>query len=298
MSGLALDISVRDVVRDIMLDGSLPAFDKRRRVTAMVKEALRDLGDFCRTRDGRLFFFAKPERQLYDLEQRPFQHLLTVLSGLSSTEPGFRFVVDVLQAETAREAPVVEVHTLSFYDPAGGLLAISDGGGGVWLRERRGTWMSTHNGDHRLLFLTEPDATPWEPEFDKNGEALKWFLGQAPFADGSLSREDQQILEYINLLHLFFPALRPTRMLPAYLGPQGAGKTTRLKMIGRLFLGSRFNVTGLYRDREDAFIAAVTNRTICGLDNADSRIPWLEDALATYATGLRYRLRRLYTMKK
>jgi hypothetical protein len=42
-------------------------------------------------------------------------------------------------------------------------------------------------------------------------------------------------------------------------------------------------------------VAAVSNRVIVGLDNADSRIPWLEDALATYATGLRYQLRRLYT---
>jgi hypothetical protein len=60
-----------------------------------------------------------------------------------------------------------------------------------------------------------------------------------------------------------------------------------------LLLGSTFEVTGLHR--EDAFVAAVTNRTVCAFDNADSRIPWLEDALATYATGHRYRLRRLYT---
>jgi hypothetical protein len=54
-------------------------------------------------------------------------------------------------------------------------------------------------------------------------------------------------------------------------------------------------VTGLSRDREDAFVAAISNRVVVALDNADSRIQWLEDALATYATGLRYRLRRLYT---
>jgi hypothetical protein len=52
---------------------------------------------------------------------------------------------------------------------------------------------------------------------------------------------------------------------------------------------------GLRADTEDAFIAAVTNRLVCGLDNADSRIKWLEDGLATYATRQRYQLRRLYT---
>jgi hypothetical protein len=66
-------------------------------------------------------------------------------------------------------------------------------------------------------------------------------------------------------------------------------------MNGMLFCGPNFDVTGVSANREDAFIAAVSNRVVVALDNADSRIPWLEDHLATYATGLRYRLRRLYT---
>src|SRR5262245_29386601 len=97
------------------------------------------------------------------------------------------------------------------------------------------------------------------------------------------------------VLSQFFPPLRRTRMILACLGPQGSGKSTALRLTGRLLLGSRFDVTGLHRDREDAFIAAVTNRIVCALDNADSRIPWLDDTLATYATGQRYRLRQLYT---
>jgi hypothetical protein len=66
-------------------------------------------------------------------------------------------------------------------------------------------------------------------------------------------------------------------------------------MLGRLLCGPEFDVMNLREKHEDAFVAAVSNRTIMALDNADSRIKWLEDALATYATGVRYRLRRLYT---
>jgi len=53
--------------------------------------------------------------------------------------------------------------------------------------------------------------------------------------------------------------------------------------------------TGIRRDKEDAFVAAVSNRVVLGLDNADSRIDWLPDALALYATGQQFRLRKLYT---
>ena len=84
-------------------------------------------------------------------------------------------------------------------------------------------------------------------------------------------------------------------MIPTFLGPQGSGKTTGERLIGRLLLGPDFEVSGLQRDREDALTAALSNRVILGVDNADSRIPWLPDALAVYATGQRFRLRRLYT---
>jgi hypothetical protein len=102
-------------------------------------------------------------------------------------------------------------------------------------------------------------------------------------------------LRVVGLLQNFFPAVRRTRIIPAFLGPQGSGKTSAERMVGTLFCGPGFEVTGLSRNREDGFVAAVSNRVVVALDNADSRIPWLEDALATYATGHRYRLRQLYT---
>lgn len=294
-SSIEVRSSLPQAIRAVILKKDIAPFDKRREVAQLVEGALRQYGRFCRTADGRLFYFSRPERRLYDLDQRDFQHLVTSTSGLSSTEPYFRFALDVLQASTSQEAPLVEVHTLAWFDPASGVLAISDGGEGMWVHEQGGAWKYGQNGDHDLLFLTEPEATPWTPEFGANGEALQWFLSQFLFAAHPLSRDDQQTLFHLWFLQQFFPRLRRTRVIPACLGPQGSGKTTAERLPGRLLLGPHFDVSGIHREREDAFVAAVTNRVIFGLDNADSRIPWLEDALARYATGERYRLRRLYT---
>ncbi|MGH9357708.1 MAG: hypothetical protein ACRD1O_00865 [Terriglobia bacterium] len=283
-------------IRRIILDKETPPFDKRRSIRDLVKDELLSgrSGFLCQTSDGRSFYFRKSERRLYDLEQRQFQHLLSSVSGLSATETQFRFVLDALQTEAARTT-AVEVHTLSFYDLRTGRLAVSDGGGGVWWRERGGKWEPGYNGDNAILFLTDSDAVPWEPEFSDDG-ALTWLLTQFSFdGQSALSCEEQKTLLMIWLLQNFFPALRRTRIIPAFLGPQGSGKTSAMRMIGTLLCGTEFDVTGLSRDREDAFVAAVSNRVIVALDNADSRVQWLEDALATYATGLRYRLRRLYT---
>ncbi len=293
---LTIDTSLHAEIRAAMLAEKVPTFDKRRRVAGLVDGALRECGEFCRTQDGRLFFFSRVERRLLDLDQRPFQHLLTSLSGLSSTESTCRFVLDILQANTARAARVVDVQTVAAYDPKTGTLAVSDGGAGVWVHERGTPWTLSYNGDGGLLFMTEPDAQSFIPDLAAGDEEIRWFLGRFMFAQHHcLSRDDQQTLFTVFLMHQFFPTLRQTRATPVNLGAQGSGKTTGLRLVGRLLIGPDFEVTGLQRDKEDAFVSAVTNRTVVGFDNADSRVPWLEDALATYATGRRYQLRKLYT---
>src|SRR5262249_49601550 len=141
------DASLHQAVRGAFLNRETPAFDRRRQILSLVDETLLGIGEFLRTADGRLFFFLKPERRLYDLDQRSFQPLLTAISGLSSKEAPFSFVLDKLQAQAARTARLVDVHTLTFFDPATGRLAVSDGAGGVWVRDRGGRWAPTHNGD-------------------------------------------------------------------------------------------------------------------------------------------------------
>jgi hypothetical protein len=288
--------ALQKAIREIVLDRDIPAFDQRRAIRDLVRRELlsHPRGFLCQTADGRGFYFDKSERRLYDLEQKGFQHLLSSVSGLSATETQFRFVLDALQTEAAR-TKAVEVHTQSFYEPRNGTLHVSDGSGGIWSREIQEKWELRHNGDRGILFLTDPDGTPWEPEFTGDG-ALSWLLRQFSLdGQSGLTSKEQQALTLMWLLHNFFPALRRTRTIPAFLGPQGSGKTCAMRMIGTLLCGPQFDVTGLSANREDAFVAAVSNRVVVALDNADSRIPWLEDALATYATGLRYRLRKLYT---
>ena len=151
------------------------------------------------------------------------------------------------------------------------------------------------NGERGLYFVTEREGSPWVPEFSATSDVLDWFLESFCFADATLSREEAKKAFTIWFFQQFFPGLRRTRIIPTFLGPQGSGKTTGERLVGQLLLGPSFDVTGIQREREDAFVAAVTNRVVLGLDNADSKIPWLADSLALYATGQRYRLRKLYT---
>ncbi len=293
--GDGADSELRGAITAIMLSKETKDFIKRRQVAGLAHRCFERDGFFCRTADDRMFYFSKMERRLYDLEGSAFEYLTSSKTGLGKTESVYGFTLHHLKTAAAR-TKALDVHTSAYFDPGTGLLAVSDAATGVWIRERNGEWILSHNGDNGLLFLTEPDAEAFDPDFKADGGNLPWFLNQFLLArHDPLTEEDQRTLLLINWLHGFFPALRRTRPIPCFLGPQGSGKTSGVKLLGRLLVGVRFEVTGLRKEREDAFIAAVCNRVVVGFDNADSRIPWLEDALAVYATGQRYRLRRLYT---
>ena len=101
---------------------------------------------------------------------------MKTLSGLGATESAYRFALDRLQTLTAQSA-AVEVHTLSHYDTKSDLLAVSDGGGKIWVRERGGEWQRGLKGGRGLIFFTDDDSGSWEPEFARDS-FLRFSVGK------------------------------------------------------------------------------------------------------------------------
>jgi hypothetical protein len=64
-----------------------------------------------------------------------------------------------------------------------------------------------------------------------------------------------------------------------------------------LLLGEAFDVTPLTDDSKD-FDAMVTNSTFVAIDNADTKRTWLDDRLATVATGGSIKKREYFTTNK
>jgi hypothetical protein len=281
-------------IREIVLDKDVTPYDKRREIAKLIEEELCTIGELLRTSDSRGFFFHHPERRLYDVEQSEFQRLLVEISGLSATENLFKFSLDIIQTKALRTSRAVEVHSFSFFDGPSNLLAVSDSGPGFWRLDGK-EWRLCRNGDDGIFFLSDSDGTPYEPEFQGAEDSRNWWVQNFLFAHDELSLDDSRVLLLVWLCQQFFPPMRQTRIIPCFLGGQGSGKTSAMRLIGRLLIGPKFDVTGVQRDREDGFVAAISNRSVLALDNVDSKIPWLPDALALYATGQRYRLRKLYT---
>jgi hypothetical protein len=290
-------------VRKIAIERGLHNFDKKRFIADLVEGELKSRGEFYRTYDFLQYFLPNSERRLLELGRPEFTHLLTDVSGLSRTETFFGFVLDRLTV-LARRALPREVHTLSHYNERTGMLSVSDGGRGMWIRERGGHWQRALNGESGIVFRTDPDADPWEPEFPSNPESgelehLDWFMEQFPFVPyNEVSSDYQRFLLRMSMLQRFFPPLARTNVIPTFLGPPGSGKSTAQRLLGRLLVGPRFQLSDLNAESYDGFVAAIANRLVHGVDNVDARVRWFQDAIARYSTGISFTRRRPYSLNE
>jgi len=158
-------------------------------------------------------------------------------------------------------------------------------------------WEKLDNGDEGLFFHTSGGVDPWTPDFTCLN-SLDWLLKNICFdPNASLSRSEQETLLRVFLVERFFPCLQRHRIIPAFLGSNGSGKTSAVGLIGSLIDGVGWEPILVEHNEqaEDNYWTAMTTEVVVGLDNVDSQLSWIEDALAVYSTGGKKLKRKLYT---
>ena len=156
------------------------------------------------------------------------------------------------------------------------------------------------NGMENVLFLKNPLGEPFEYNHDSIQEGLfkKVMVDSINFTKGEsapLQPEEQRRLHECYFYSLFFPELLPAKPIEVLVGDKGSGKSVSQRKRGKLLYGERFNLKPIATDREDAFIATITNNHLASFDNVDSKIKWLNDHLASASTGEEISRRKLYT---
>ena len=277
------------------------SFEKRQQIARAVTDTLCRSGTLHTTQDRRCYFFNAENRTLLALDDDAFVRFLADLTGLNPVEVEFRYLTEHLLTETHQRGQKTRVYHLAHYDKATHRVFVTDFGSGMWVLNGE-TISHAPNGEGGILFATHPSARPfiYTPK-DKRSpveETVRSFLEPIRFEStaGPTPQRWKDLLFLWNLC-LFFPELHPTKLIPVFIGPQGATKTTTARRFGIQLLGKDFNVGHIEAgDRgEQAFIAAVCSKPFCVYDNADAPIRWLPDRLATFATGQDFELRELYT---
>lgn len=261
---------------------------EKRRVARAIRQDLESRGVFYRTHgDGELLFFHKPEHELYPLGSSRLRALCSHLYGINGKEPIWSYLEEELRAHCLRSGDAAEFFRFARYQA--GKLYIHAGGHAVFRLDGKSI-ATIDNGDEGVLFEPDPMLESIEPMYEFQGNPVREYLVRVANAVDP----DRLLLYEIFIYSVFFESLLPTKPIVLFTGPKGSGKTSAGRALKRALFGPRASVDTGMASKEDAFWAGVCHGSLICMDNVDSLVTWLADALAVVATGGKFKRRKLY----
>ncbi len=263
----------------------------------IIREGLMKHGDLIHA-DGVAYYFDYTTRLLCSLDGFAIKRVLNRDYGINAAEALFKYIKEDILVETWETGKEAMVRTFSYYDAGTNHLYL-DTGSGQMLRLNGKHIELVDNGTDGILFTPADTASPWTFQEREQphllGDTLVRPLTFASGDDTPHTAEEQRVLFTVWLLSLAFESVQPTKPLLLAVGPAGSGKSNLMRRVGQLLFGPAFNVDVLRKDGERDFFVATTHSAFCAFDNVDHYVPWLEDALAASATGMKYTTRAFFT---
>jgi hypothetical protein len=273
-------------------------FEINREVTSTILVHLERVGRFY-TDGCAAYFFFETDKHLIEInpEGEGFR-LLLYRYGINPIESIYRWIAEELRNVALSKGERAEIHRLSHYDSRRFTVYFYGGNNRVY-RISCDRIDLVDNGTDGVLFVSDPRCKAFErvPVPDGPSRFTEIITSKINFADDVLTAGERQRIFELWFYSTFFESIMPTKPIVAFIGPKGSGKSITLRKTGMLLFGERFDVTPLTNDSKD-FDAAVTNSPFVAFDNADHKCAWLNDRLATVATGGVIKRRELYTTNR
>lgn len=263
----------------------------KKHVAAKLCEDLNHRGKFYQTPEQEFLFFHTPESVLYDVNSRKFKALCAELYGLNGKEPVWSYIEEHLYTYCIRHGQPIEYYQFARYQNH--RLYINAGENRV-LRLNGTCIESIDNGTDGVLFKHDPSLSPINAEYQFSGSPVRDRLVNVANAVDPVRLDLYEIFIYT----VFFESELPTKPIVLLTGVKGSGKTSAGRSLKRALFGPSANVDTGMTSRDDAFWAAVCHSSLVCMDNVDTLVTWLADALAVVATGGKYHRRQLYETNK
>ncbi len=288
-------------------DSSLKEFRKHEKVANIILEDLQIRGQLYHNQvKQEPYYFLKQEKQLLPIHEdnQPYRLLLSRY-GLNPTEQVFKYVVEHSRISAFRHGLPTEVKRLSYYDAPNCTVYVNNYANRIWRIDPQGIQM-VDNGTNGVLFLHDPNSEPFltDPEdfkrrlaeYRAGHRSLLWeiLLKSIHFTQDVLLPGERGLLLYLWTLANYFRELMKSRPVVLFVGAKGSGKSLAAQRIGCIFHGSRFALTSL-PERQNDFDTILINKPYIALDQVDTRSAWLEERIATAATGGSIEGRLYYT---
>lgn len=252
--------------------------------------------------DGReVYYFDDGEKKLIKINKED-NNFLILLGHLSIYPSEFihRYVEDYLFLYVLEHGIKTEIYYMSYFDQDTLTVYLSDFNNQVY-KINKDTIALVDNGTDGVLFIADPKYQTFIVDIANKPSGISLFekhiiLG-INFIEDRLTPDERRVLLRFWFYSIFFESMMPTKSIIAFIGRMGSGKSSALRKFGTLLYGGKFQVMPLTDDSRD-FDAAITNSDFVAIDNADSKIKWLDDRLAIAATGGTIKKRELYTTNR
>jgi len=287
----------------------LSSRDKNSLIGEIVIRGMVTNGNFYKTDSTSGFYFYQDENgKIYSVNEgskttKEFEVFLMDTFGINPTEAVFKSVIKVIMAEFIRNGKIVEISNFAYYNPNTFTLYLQNGNDSMY-KITEEIVEKGPNGTDNVLFSPDKECEPYEYMGKKHTGFKLWnelILNRINFTTDQefpLSFEQSKYILAQYIRHIPFAYHMPTKIVIAFIGDKGSGKTSILRMIGFTLFGSNhFNVISLSPELCKEWPTIVSRNPFLVIDNCDSKQKneWLPDAIATTATGQHFQKRKLYT---
>ena len=268
-------------------------FERQQAIADLVLKELLRRGYFIRTDNGVAYYFDSENHEPYIVDDNTkFSLFLYQIASLNGADADWRYLMNDLRNHALSKGQLTEVYQFCRYQDDklyvsryNGKISVLDGDD---IKEQA-------NGTDGVLFLDAWDCEQWHTEPKSDDFTLNKLICGMNFDDDTdFAENEYRTMLFTVIVSLFFIDLMPTRPLVLFLGEKGSGKTSIARFIGQMLFGKKFNVKTL-ESKPDAFLAMLEANYLIALDNVDGSNSWLNDKLATVATGGHTSVRKLYT---
>ena len=276
-------------------------------------------GAFIRTKDNKAYLFDGRRNRLYRIspDDELFGAYLWQTYGLNHSESDTRHLIASFRSGALYQGNLREVRRFTYWDNETKILYISRYDGTCYVISGSADVEVRPNGYGPALFLDDDDGRGVdEPVFftaedDNTGsqdDSTLAYVGNhhllfryliddlqyVPTTHGGMSPETQKTCLGIWIFAMAFPDLMPVKPFLLLEGGAGSGKTFTIQRIAMALHGKSAPIQ-IPKKEDPDFAIKILRSPIAILDDINTHVEWLQDSLATYATGGRFTRRKLYT---
>lgn len=271
--------------------------DKCQKVTKLVIEEILQRGKFFKDNNYSYIFLDDDKKIIPIINSDEQLKRLLNRMGINAAKDYYNYVVNELSTYAFDNGAQIETHNFCYYDRKNNALYIFNNDKTVYKITTENI-EELENGDEGIMFNYKQDYEPFRlANFDNSTDYFKKYVTDSMNIDteaGELTDSEYKTLLWLWFLSTFFDSIMPSKVILVAIGEKGSRKTSTLRRLGIILFGSKYNVRPLPNKAED-FDTLVTNSHFVILDNADTKREWLNDKLASVATGQTIEKRKLYT---